>query len=56
MYDSLAFFSRVESGRPFFAKNSDRDPGEPQIIEMVYDAGQNRKHIFMKTANCQNIF
>jgi len=41
MCDTIAFFSRVESGRSFFAKNSDRDPGEPQIIEMVYDAGQD---------------
>ena len=40
MCDTLAFFSRVESGRSFFAKNSDRDPGEIQIIEMV-DAGQD---------------
>ena len=47
MCDTLAFFSRVESGRSFFAKNSDRDPGEPQIIEMVHDAGQNFETDFL---------
>ncbi len=47
MCDTLAFFSRLESGRSFFAKNSDRDPGEPQIIEMVYDAGQNFETDFL---------
>jgi len=40
MCDTLAYFSRVESGRSFFAKNSDRDPGEVQIIEITR-AGRN---------------
>ncbi|GMT46241.1 MAG: dipeptidase [bacterium] len=47
MCDTLAFFSRIESGRSFFAKNSDRDPGELQIIEMIYDAGQNFETDFL---------
>ena len=38
MCDTLAFFSCEEHGRSFFARNSDRDPGEPQILEQIDDA------------------
>ena len=32
MCDTVAMFSRDGSGRSFFGKNSDREPGEPQIV------------------------
>ena len=41
MCDTLVFFSKVETERSFFAKNSDRDPGEPQIIEIITDARED---------------
>ena len=47
MCDTLAYFSREEPGRSFFAKNSDRDPGEPQIIEWAGDAVRNFHNGFL---------
>jgi hypothetical protein len=41
MCDTFTFFSKSETGQSFFAKNSDRDPGEPQIIEFITDAKSN---------------
>ncbi|THD67389.1 hypothetical protein E7Z59_06925 [Robertkochia marina] len=35
MCDTFTFFSKIEKDESFFAKNSDRDPGEPQIIEIT---------------------
>jgi secernin len=47
MCDTFTFFSRMEPGRSFFAKNSDRDPGETQIIEMVYNARKDFETDFL---------
>ena len=47
MCDTFAFFSKTNKQHSFFAKNSDRDPGEPQIIELVHNARQNFKTDFL---------
>ncbi|HHH53315.1 MAG TPA: peptidase U34, partial [Bacteroidetes bacterium] len=47
MCDTFGFFSKVDKNRSFFAKNSDRDPGEEQIIEIVSDAKENFKTDFL---------
>jgi len=47
MCDTLVFFSKVEKERSFFAKNSDRDPGEPQVVEIITDAKQNFQTEFL---------
>ena len=41
MCDTFTFFSKTEKNRSYFAKNSDRDPGEPQVIEVITDARAN---------------
>ncbi|MDD3840391.1 MAG: peptidase U34 [Clostridia bacterium] len=38
MCDTVALFCRDGSGRSFFGKNSDREPGEPQIVYFSKDA------------------
>ncbi|WP_224490932.1 carcinine hydrolase/isopenicillin-N N-acyltransferase family protein [Robertkochia flava] len=48
MCDTFTFFSTANRERSFFAKNSDRDPGEPQVIEMIQDAKQDFKSAFLK--------
>ena len=47
MCDTLTFFSKTDTGNSFFAKNSDRDPGEPQIIEIIPDAKSNFETNFL---------
>ncbi len=47
MCDTFSFFSKTESRRSFFAKNSDRTPGEPQIIEFVQHAEKNFQTDFL---------
>ncbi len=47
MCDTFSFFSKVEPHQSFFAKNSDRDPGEPQVIEIIDDAKDDFKTNFL---------
>ncbi len=47
MCDTFSFFSKIESGRSIFAKNSDRDPGEPQIIEYIADVKRDFESDFL---------
>ncbi|NMM47673.1 peptidase C69 family protein [Marinigracilibium pacificum] len=47
MCDTFTFFSKNRNGHSFFAKNSDRDPGEPQIIEIIQDANANFETDFL---------
>lgn len=46
MCDTFGFFSKTDE-HSFFAKNSDRTPGEPQIIEYVGNTKQNFKTDFL---------
>lgn len=47
MCDTFSFFSALNNEESFFAKNSDRDPGEPQVIEWITDARQNFRSDFL---------
>ena len=47
MCDTFTFFSKTGDNRSFFAKNSDRDPGEVQIIEFINNAKTNFETDFL---------
>ena len=47
MCDTFTFFSKIEKDQSYFAKNSDRDPGEPQIIELIFNAKDDFKTNFL---------
>ena len=56
MCDTFSFFSKIEPNRSFFAKNSDRDPGEPQLLEIVDDAKEDFKTDFLMFYKCGVLF
>ncbi len=47
MCDTFIKFNHSETNHSFFAKNSDRDPGESQIIEFILDAKEDFKSDFL---------
>ncbi|WP_340076503.1 hypothetical protein [Leptobacterium sp. I13] len=47
MCDTFVLFKNNAANESFFAKNSDRDPGEPQIIQKITDAKADFKTAFL---------
>ncbi len=47
MCDTFITFNTGKANHSFFAKNSDRDPGEPQIIQFINNAKEDFKSDFL---------